>query len=166
MTPTQQKAVQMALEALEIGWDYRYTGKDARQLGERAIQALRAALAEQADGKAEGEQLAWTPTPKNINALPEPVREYIHNLEANADPAGTVRGLAIARDTIRALEASNRMLRDDKVDVELDKDVKKNRLIGAIDDLIAVDPDRAERVIESILARHNLKKRVAARSKP
>lgn len=32
----------------------------------------------------------WTPTPANINALPEPVRDYVHQLIANADPAGTV----------------------------------------------------------------------------
>lgn len=54
----------------------------------------------------------WTPTTENINALPEPVRRYIAELETNCDPAGTVRDLSIARDTIRALEASNRMLRD------------------------------------------------------
>lgn len=54
----------------------------------------------------------WLPIAENINALPEPIRLYIADLETNADPAGTVRDLAIARDTIRALEASNRMLRD------------------------------------------------------
>ena len=55
---------------------------------------------------------SWTPTAENINALPESLRLYIADLETNADPAGTVRDLTIARDTIRALEASNRMLRD------------------------------------------------------
>lgn len=55
---------------------------------------------------------------------------------------------------------------DDKADVALDQEVKKNRLLGMIDDLIAADPDRAERLIESILARNELKKRFAARSKP
>lgn len=54
----------------------------------------------------------WTPTAENINALPEPVRKFVHELAPNCDPAGTVRDLTIARDTIRALEASNRMLRD------------------------------------------------------
>ena len=53
----------------------------------------------------------WTPTAENINALPEPIRRYIADLSTNADPAGTVRDLTIACDTIRALEASNRMLR-------------------------------------------------------
>lgn len=54
----------------------------------------------------------WTPAPENINALPDSVRQYISELETNCDPAGTVRSLSIALDTIRALEASNRMLRD------------------------------------------------------
>ena len=69
------------------------------------------ALAQQA---VQGEAVAqgWTPTPENINALPAPVRSYIHELVANADPAGTVRDLTIARDTVRALESSNRALRD------------------------------------------------------
>lgn len=36
----------------------------------------------------------WTPTAENINALPEPVRRYIHDLETNADPAGNLQRLA------------------------------------------------------------------------
>lgn len=32
----------------------------------------------------------WTPTPANINALPEPLRAYIHDLSTNCDPAGIV----------------------------------------------------------------------------
>jgi hypothetical protein len=47
----------------------------------------------------------WTPTPAAINALPEQLRQYIHDLETNADPAGTIRELTIARDTIRQLSA-------------------------------------------------------------
>jgi hypothetical protein len=47
----------------------------------------------------------WQPTPDAINALPEPVRRYIHDLETRCDPAGEVRELVIARDTIRSLEA-------------------------------------------------------------
>src|SRR5260370_1065910 len=33
----------------------------------------------------------WLPTPDAINALPEPLRRFIHDLETNADPAGMVR---------------------------------------------------------------------------
>lgn len=46
----------------------------------------------------------WTPTAENINALPEPVRKFIHDLETLAGPAGIVRENAIARDIIRGLE--------------------------------------------------------------
>ena len=43
----------------------------------------------------------WTPTPENINALPEPLRKYITDLETRADPAGEVRELTIARDAVK-----------------------------------------------------------------
>lgn len=49
---------------------------------------------------------AWLPTAENINALPEPIRRYIHDLSTRCDPAGEVRELTIARDTIRSLEAA------------------------------------------------------------
>jgi hypothetical protein len=40
----------------------------------------------------------WLPTPANINALPEPIRKYIHNLETLCDPAGIVTQNTLARD--------------------------------------------------------------------
>ena len=46
----------------------------------------------------------WTPTAENINALPEPLRIYIHDLQTVCDPAGDVT------DKFR-LETENRMLR-------------------------------------------------------
>ena len=39
------------------------------------------------------------------NALPAPLREYIHDLATRADPAGEVREVALVRMTIAALEA-------------------------------------------------------------
>jgi len=54
----------------------------------------------------------WLPTAENINALPEPIRRYVHDMESNADPAGTVREVTQLRDLVRELSASNRMLRD------------------------------------------------------
>lgn len=45
----------------------------------------------------------WLPTPESINALPEPIRAYIHDLETRADPAGDVRARILAEDTVRAL---------------------------------------------------------------
>lgn len=32
----------------------------------------------------------WSPTVDNINALPEPIRRYVHDLETLCDPAGIV----------------------------------------------------------------------------
>ena len=48
---------------------------------------------------------SFTPTSKNINALPDSLRQYIADLEARCDPAGEVRELSIARDITRAMEA-------------------------------------------------------------
>lgn len=48
----------------------------------------------------------WVPSAVNVNALPEPIRRYVHDLETRCDPAGDVRELTIARDTIRQLDAA------------------------------------------------------------
>jgi hypothetical protein len=47
--------------------------------------------------------MTWTPTAENINALPAPVRRYIHDLETVCDPAGDIRALACARENTAAL---------------------------------------------------------------
>jgi hypothetical protein len=44
-----------------------------------------------------------TPTSAAINALPDWVRQYIHDLEARADPAGDVQARAIQEDQIAQL---------------------------------------------------------------
>jgi hypothetical protein len=46
----------------------------------------------------------WLPDSEHINALPQPVRNYIHDLETNVDPAGIVAQNALLRDTVAALE--------------------------------------------------------------
>lgn len=46
----------------------------------------------------------WLPTAENINALPEPVRRYIHDLETRCDPAGEVRAIAVLRQNVQALD--------------------------------------------------------------
>jgi hypothetical protein len=61
----------------------------------------------------------WQPTPANINALPEKIREYIHHLEANCDPAGTVQDVAILKDQVRDLGKALRMLRDNQTEEPL-----------------------------------------------
>jgi len=45
----------------------------------------------------------WLPTPENINALPEPVRKYIRDIETNIDPQGMVRENVLIKDTCKAL---------------------------------------------------------------
>ena len=50
----------------------------------------------------------WTPTPDNINRLPDPLRRYIHDLETMANPGGTVQENHILRETNAALAAKLR----------------------------------------------------------
>lgn len=59
----------------------------------------------EAQCRADARAQQWLPTADAINALPEPLRRYIHDLETKCDPAGDLRELALARDTIRYLEA-------------------------------------------------------------
>lgn len=40
----------------------------------------------------------WSPTWANVNELPAPVRRYIRDLEAAADPAGARRALVLLRE--------------------------------------------------------------------
>lgn len=47
----------------------------------------------------------WTPTSANINALPDRVRAYIHDLVANADPSGMVAENTLLRDQTKQLDA-------------------------------------------------------------
>src|SRR5262245_48596324 len=47
----------------------------------------------------------WLPTAENVNALPEGIRRYIHDLETRCDPAHDVQRMARQADTIRALQA-------------------------------------------------------------
>ncbi|MCK4823825.1 hypothetical protein KA005_49180 [bacterium] len=45
----------------------------------------------------------WLPTSENINALPEPVRKFIYDIETNTDPAHIVRENILIKDTCKAL---------------------------------------------------------------
>lgn len=44
------------------------------------------------------------PAPDEINALPEHIRAWIHELEATADPAGDRRELVTLRDQVQQLQ--------------------------------------------------------------
>ncbi|AWM38143.1 hypothetical protein GobsT_37590 [Gemmata obscuriglobus] len=56
----------------------------------------------------------WTPTPDNVNALPEPVRRYIHDLETRCDPAGDVRALSLLTDENAMLRAKIQEMREQR----------------------------------------------------
>lgn len=56
--------------------------------------------------------ITWEATSAAINALPEPVRQYIAQLETLCDPSGLVRENMQTRDVQRELSASNKSLRD------------------------------------------------------
>jgi hypothetical protein len=54
----------------------------------------------------------WVPTAAAINALPLPLRRYIHMLETHMDPQTTLQQLYECRTQAKALEAMVAMLRD------------------------------------------------------
>lgn len=45
----------------------------------------------------------WKPTAENVNALPEPIRKYIMELETFCDPAGLIAQIALLTDRTDAL---------------------------------------------------------------
>jgi hypothetical protein len=63
-----------------------------------------AALQEAARSTLEVEA-TWTPTADHVNALLDPVRQYIHQLETVCDPAGDQRALVLLRDENAMLRA-------------------------------------------------------------
>jgi len=56
----------------------------------------------------------WTPTADNVNALPTPLRKYIHNLETNVDPACMVAENALIKDLCRQLDAKIAQLKEQR----------------------------------------------------
>ena len=52
----------------------------------------------------------WLPTAENVDALPEGILRYVHDLETRCDPAGDVQTMALLADTIRGLDARVREL--------------------------------------------------------
>jgi hypothetical protein len=53
---------------------------------------------------------SWMPTEDNLNALPTPLRRYIHYIHANVDPAGTMRENFRLRQENAALKRAYEML--------------------------------------------------------
>ena len=55
----------------------------------------------------------FVPDPEHINALPGPLRRYIHDLATRADPAGDVAEIALLKENNAALWARIRELERD-----------------------------------------------------
>jgi len=45
----------------------------------------------------------WTPTPDNVNRLPEKICEYVHDLVTMSDPAGIIAENVLLRDELRMI---------------------------------------------------------------
>ena len=45
----------------------------------------------------------WTPTSENINALPDAIRHYVHDLETKCDPSGLVQENALLKETVESI---------------------------------------------------------------
>ena len=56
---------------------------------------------------------AFKPTPECVNALPDPVKNYIHHLETRCDPAGDVAQLTLIKDQNDQLAAQNEEFQDE-----------------------------------------------------
>ena len=52
----------------------------------------------------------WLPTTANVNALPEGIRRYVHELERRYDPAHDAQKISLQADTIRGLDDKVREL--------------------------------------------------------
>lgn len=61
----------------------------------------------------------WKPTAKNVNNLPDPIREYIFQLETNADPAGMVAQNIFLKDQVEGLSLCVGNLAEHLHDAEL-----------------------------------------------
>jgi len=73
------------------------------------LDRLRQAIADlpEASGPESREHahLGWEATAAAINALPGPVRDWIHDLETRCDPAGDLRARRIAEDRVEEVMA-------------------------------------------------------------
>ena len=59
----------------------------------------------------------WTPTAANINALPKPLREYIHRLETFTGSAGIIQENYALRLKVEQLEELIREIQESGYDV-------------------------------------------------
>lgn len=82
----------------------------------------------------------WLPTAENINALPEALRKFVHDLETNADPAGMMAENTLLKDTVAQLQVKITLLQATIDRLKIDRDKYKQH--NAVAQRVAV----AERV--------------------
>src|ERR1043165_9118171 len=90
-------------EPAEVGGGESQTALRCNECGEGVGTRTTWPLADLASLALAGEMDTFIPDAQHINALPEPVRRYIHDLETRADPAGDVAELALLKENNRAL---------------------------------------------------------------
>ncbi len=76
--------------------------------------------------------IGWSPTADNVNALPAPVKSYVHELETRCDPSGELRELVIARDTCHALDARCEALTAERDRLLAEKQADKDSFDNAL----------------------------------
>ncbi|MBL5978399.1 hypothetical protein JAO85_14005 [Comamonas sp. NyZ500] len=93
----------------------------------------------------------WTPTVENVNALPDPLRAYIHALETNADPSGMVRDNTILREQLAGLQIMFRKSQDALAATPAATESREelaHRLIGEVKTADAIATAICQRVAE------------------
>jgi len=60
----------------------------------------------------------FIPTPENVNALPEGIRRYVHDIETRCDPSGDIQTIACLHDTNQGLELWAKELQDENRQLE------------------------------------------------
>lgn len=103
----------------------------------------------------------WTPTSANINALPDRVRAYIHDLEANADPSGMVAENTLLRDQTKQLDAMIGRLKRERASapVAMIDTAKLAQLLDSVNGDCYLGKEKEEDLVQSL--RSQLRARVA-----
>lgn len=98
-------------EKIVLYRDPKNSGNALSQLADRLVEAALSSQQPTDEMKAAWlvglyarEPKDWLPTSDNINALPNGIRKYIHDLETNVDPAGIIAQNTFLRDQVEGLQ--------------------------------------------------------------
>ncbi len=86
---------------------------------------------------------------QEINELPVRARQYIHDLETNADPAGTIQENALLKDQTRELDAKIAGLKARIAELE----IASRKVVGVLfaDDFQEADTEGAIRELYELV---------------